>query len=74
MNDLFSHPAAADCQARAIVPARELGAYEALWATEGTTFKSLADMFSKHAGSLPSDFVSAADAGQPLCRRGPTLM
>jgi len=64
MNDLFSNPAAVDFQARAIVPARELGAYEALWAKEGTTFKSLADMFSKHSGSLPSDFVSEADAGQ----------
>ncbi len=64
MNDLFSHPDAVDFQSRAIVPARELGAYEALWAKEGTTFKSLADMFSKYSGSLPSDFVSEADAGQ----------
>jgi DNA processing protein len=64
MNDLFSQPAAVDFQARAIVPARELGAYEALWAKEGTTFKSLAEMFNKHSGSLPSDFVSEADAGQ----------
>jgi len=64
MNDLFSHRDAVDFQSRAIVPARELGAYEALWAKEGTTFKSLADMFSKYSGSLPSDFVSEADAGQ----------
>ena len=64
MNDLLSHRDAVDFQSRAIVPARELGAYEALWAKEGTTFKSLADMFSKYSGSLPSDFVSEADAGQ----------
>jgi DNA processing protein len=64
MNDLFFHSAAGDFQARAIAPARELGAYEALWAQEGTTFKSLADMFSKHPGSLPSDFVSEVDASQ----------
>jgi len=64
MNDLFSDRDAVDFQLRAIVPARELGAYEALWAKEGTTFKSLADMFSKYSGSLPSDFVSEADAGQ----------
>ncbi len=46
------------------MPARELGAYEALWAKEGTTFKSLADIFRQHPGSVPSDFVSSGDAEQ----------
>ncbi len=32
MNDLFASPAAVDFEARAVVPARELAAYEALWA------------------------------------------
>ena len=64
MLDLFSNLAAADFEARAVVPARELGAYEALWSREGATFKSLADWFGKHPGSVPSDFVSNADAGQ----------
>jgi DNA processing protein len=64
MHDLFSNLPAADVEARAILPARELGAYEALWAREDTTFKSLADTFGKHPGSLPSDFVSNTDAGR----------
>ncbi len=46
------------------MPARELGAYEALWAKEGTTFKTLADIFRQHPGSVPSDFVSPGDAEQ----------
>lgn len=62
MNDLFSKPVAAGFEARAIVPARELGAYEALWAKDGTTFKSLAEMFGKYPESLPSDFVPRSDA------------
>jgi DNA processing protein len=64
VNDLFSDTARVDFEARAIVPARELGAYEALWARDGATFKSLADIFRKHAGSLPSHFVSEAEARQ----------
>lgn len=64
MTDLISHAAAADFQSRAVMPARELGAYEALWAKEGTTFKSLADIFRQHPGSIPSDFVSPGDAEQ----------
>lgn len=62
MNDLVSQAAVADFEARAIVPARELGAYEALWAQEGASFKRLADMFRAHAGSVPSDLVSRAEA------------
>jgi DNA processing protein len=48
--------------ARAIAPLRELGAYEALWLREGTTFRSLAHVFRTHPGALPSDFVSEREA------------
>lgn len=62
MNDLISQAADVDFQLRAIVPARELGAYEALWAQETATFKTIADTFRRHPGAVPSDFVSRADA------------
>lgn len=62
MSDLITQAAAADFESRAVLPARELGAYEALWAQQGTTFKTLADMFRTHLGSVPSDFVSEAEA------------
>jgi DNA processing protein len=64
VNDLFEGSAGLDFETRAIVPARELGAYEALWARQGTTFKSLADIFRTHVGSLPSDFVPESEARQ----------
>ncbi len=63
MSDLFQ-AAQADFQNRAILPARELGAYEALWAREGASFKSIATIFREHPGSVPSDFVSASEAEQ----------
>jgi DNA processing protein len=44
------------------MPARELGGYEALWSREGTSFKSLAELFRQHPGSVPSDFISENDA------------
>ena len=56
--------ASADFEARAISPFLEMGAYEALWSEPGTTFKSLSERFARHPGSVPSDFVSAADARQ----------
>jgi len=60
--DLFAQSAAAaDFAERAISPRRELGAYEALWAREGTWFKSIAEDFRAHEGAVPSDFVSKAD-------------
>jgi DNA processing protein len=40
-----------------IYPFKEIVAYEALWAHRKTTFKSLADMFSKYPNSRPSDFI-----------------
>ena len=64
MSDLVSQAAAADFETRAILPARELGAYEAQWAQKGTSFKRLADMSRAHPGSVPSDFVSRAEAEQ----------
>jgi DNA processing protein len=43
---------------RAISPWREMGAYEALWSDTKAWFKSIADRFAAHQGSLPSDFFS----------------
>lgn len=40
-----------------VSPFKEMGAYEALWAEQGTTFKKLADKFKENPGSKPSDFV-----------------
>ncbi len=45
-----------------ISPRREIGAYEALWLEQGSTFKSLADRFAKDPTALPSDMVSRAAA------------
>jgi DNA processing protein len=60
--DLFSQAASsADFADRAVSPKRELGAYEALWAREGTWFKSLAEQFRAHTGAVPSDFVPTAE-------------
>jgi DNA processing protein len=65
MSDLISQAtAAAGAEARAVLPARELGAYEALWAKDGATFKSIADMFRAQPASVPSDFVPRAEAEQ----------
>ena len=52
----------ADFEARAISPLRELGAYEALWDDDKTSFKSIAELFAKHPGAVPSDFVPHAKA------------
>src|ERR1700722_18227097 len=58
---LHSAAQTADQIARVISPRRELGAYEALWAREGTWFKSIADDFRAHPGAVPTDFVSDSD-------------
>lgn len=47
---------------RAVSPFHELGAYEALWSEQSASFKSIADMFAKREGSLPSDFVERSRA------------
>ncbi len=62
MEDLFRGAELA--QARSIVPLRELGAYEALWARERTTFNSLARLFRKSPGALPSELVPRGEADE----------
>src|SRR6185437_8450657 len=65
MDDLFSE-ALAKRASRGVRPARELGAYEALWAQKHTTLKSLARLFRAHPGAIPSDFVTGQDAERYL--------
>jgi len=62
MTDLVSQAAAADFAARAVWPARELGAYEALWARRGASFKSLARRFRAQPDALPSELIGRAPA------------
>ncbi len=42
---------------RPVEPLLELGAYEALWAEKGATFKRIAERFAERPGALPSDLV-----------------
>ena len=65
--DLFPVAASIDFAERAVSPEREFGAYEALWARPGVSFKSMAENFRAHPGSIPSDFVSAADIEKYSC-------
>jgi DNA processing protein len=60
VDDLF--PNADLPPGRICSPLRELGAYEALWLREPATFRSLARLFRRHPGALPSDFVSEREA------------
>jgi DNA processing protein len=60
MDNLFSGSAGAP--PRAIAPQLELGAYEALWMREHTSFGSLARLFRAHPGALPSQFVPRGEA------------
>jgi DNA processing protein len=46
----------------AISPLLEMGAYEALWADQVTSFKTIANKFRTRPNSLPSDFVMPAIA------------
>lgn len=41
-----------------IVPAKEMAAYEALWENDKASFKTIADLFSRHPNSLPSQLVN----------------
>lgn len=52
--ELFARPV--------VSPALELGAYEELWAQDGQTFKTLAELFSKSLNDLPSCFVDTERA------------
>lgn len=45
-----------------ISPKLELGAYEALWLEQGSSFKTLAEKFAADPTALPSDFVEPATA------------
>lgn len=44
----------------AVAPLAEMGAYEAIWAEEKVSFKTLSERFAAHPGHVPSDFVSPA--------------
>ena len=50
--------------ARTVSPYQEMGAYEALWDVDGTTFKQLAQHFAANPGQLPSDLVPAEQAAE----------
>lgn len=43
---------------RPISPSREMAAYEALWAHQRATFKTIADCFRRSPNSMPSELVS----------------
>lgn len=52
--------AAAPPALNAVAPLAEMGAYEAIWAEEDVSFKTLSERFAAHPGHVPSDFVSPA--------------
>ena len=57
---------------RTVSPYLEMGAYEALWDQDGTTFRRLANRFAGMPGQLPSDLVPqelAAKWAAKVCRR-----
>lgn len=47
-----------------ISPRREMGAYEAMWLEQGTTFKTIADRFAADPTAMPSDFVGRSVADE----------
>lgn len=47
---------------RAVSPFLEMGAYEALWAEQGASFKSIAKRFASNKCATPSDFVPRSAA------------
>lgn len=47
---------------RPISALEELGAYEALWKLPDASFKSIAELFRRNPGSVPSEHVDAAGA------------
>jgi DNA processing protein len=42
-----------------IAPLREMGAYEALWASESASFKTIAETFEQNPSATPSQLVPA---------------
>ena len=53
-------PLAATGPLNAVTPLAEMGAYEAIWAEEKVSFKTLSERFAAYPGHVPSDFVSPA--------------
>lgn len=49
---------------RPISPYRELGAYEALWTGPKVSFRTIAELFEKRPGAVPSDFIAEPEALQ----------
>ncbi|MGO8971751.1 MAG: DNA-processing protein DprA [Myxococcaceae bacterium] len=47
----------------------ELGAYEALWAREGMSFKKLAELFQAHPGELPSEVLGDKELAERAARQ-----
>jgi DNA processing protein len=45
-------------EAPPIEPYREVAAYESLWLSEGATFKTVAELFERNPGRMPSELVS----------------
>ena len=65
MVDLFSKEQSKSASfAKTVSPYLEMGAYEALWDQDWTTFKRLAQRFAEMPGQLPSDFVPAELAAE----------
>ena len=55
-------PKKSDFSSHAVSPFQEMGAYEFLWTKPKTTFESLSELFARHPGSMPSDFVGQQEA------------
>jgi DNA processing protein len=53
---------ASPAQIEAISPWLEMGAYEAMWAAAGASFKKIAERFDANPGASPSDLVQRAVA------------
>jgi DNA processing protein len=51
-----------------ISPSREMGAYEALWAHQKTTFKTIADCFRNSPDAMPSELVSEDEIDTALSK------
>jgi DNA processing protein len=54
---------------RAISPSVELGAYEALWALPGMSFKKVAELFAANPGALPSDVLADKKAALEMAEQ-----
>src|SRR5580658_7164096 len=60
---------------RPVSPWREMGAYEALWMESKAWFKSIAEKFASHPGSVPTDFFAMqADVPKEYAEKANTLL